>query len=809
LFFLNSRPPPPPDGTDPFEFEARDYICRRNPSSLSFIELPTASHAYDFIGSAIDSCVVPIDGVVTGTPWGTDRHGIPLRSFRAFAHSITLHRSPIVHPSRDFTIHIWLKPTTLPLVKGGILGNSRQNLFTPSMYITRALGIQLILHNRISKTKQFFVVNDVFYLNQYVMITWIKEKTKQRLYRNGTFLAESTAPESIEILERFHIGNVLTPFFGIIDEVYFWDIALSEKQIRTLYEGFTIQNETKTTAPPRTAPEIPEEPTHPLEEYKGCMGWWETGQCSHSCGQGIRRIVFRSKDPDCEESKKEKCFEKPCPRPPGCEASWEIVGRECSATCGTGQKTQQYHHWSGNCPDVSNYPHVTKQADGTLQRFIPCQTGVKCTFDCKGRWTPLECVDEKCKNGCDGTCGKGWISTRFSVETPSQEGRQCFHMQGDMKHAQCDLKKCSSASKCQGGWRLGKCESDHECGKGKRVDVYNIIHEGNGKCPHKHGEKREMECDTGRPCECPGPCIFLLGGDRCGSTFLYSLLERHDQIHGASLYKEEVEEAEFRVKEPTFWNINQTVTRTEFQHYQARFPYVKGMLSIDATPANGRIPFVAENIKHFYPNSWKNLKFLWVVRNPIERALSYYRWARVHCKSDMFNNDYFCDILKQDFAHWMTDGIKRFQTCWPHDAQGIPQFDLAPDDLAYHFNLCTWANNALLFGGLFNIQIRHYFNIFDREQFLIYTLDDFHDFSKLPQQAKKLTNFLNISSEFSNALPKGRINSNSNQMKIESYINEDSFPGGIDYLNEFFRHHSDDLGRLLNRKIDWHSTGKL
>ena len=92
-------------------------------------------------------------------------------------------------------------------------------------------------------------------------------------------------------------------------------------------------------------------------------------------------------------------------------------------------------------------------------------------------------------------------------------------------------------------------------------------------------------------------------------------------------------------------------------------------------------------------------------------------------------------------------GMDSFRTCWPHDEEnGSPIFNLEPKELAKYFDTCNWRNNALFFGGLYNIQIRNYFNIFDKNQFCnkTYFLFLFMSFIKAQSLYRNNSNFIFI-----------------------------------------------------------------
>ena len=66
-----------------------------------------------------------------------------------------------------------------------------------------------------------------------------------------------------------------------------------------------------------------------------------------------------------------------------------------------------------------------------------------------------------------------------------------------------------------------------------------------------------------RPCVHPGPMVYLLGGDKCGSTYLYNLVMHNSKIKGAMLYPNE---ENYIVKEPSFWSGLENIETKELQN---------------------------------------------------------------------------------------------------------------------------------------------------------------------------------------------------------------------------------------------------
>ena len=135
-----------------------------------FEAFPLLKHAYTFekdaTTTAIDFCPEKLDGKIYGAKLTSDRFdfnegGLQL-SFGSF---ILLPQSPF-HTNSDFTLHIWLKLTSIPKSPTLLLGhvNPQHDLYSPSIFITRTLGNVylksfVLFWKQKPKTRQTFVLN--------------------------------------------------------------------------------------------------------------------------------------------------------------------------------------------------------------------------------------------------------------------------------------------------------------------------------------------------------------------------------------------------------------------------------------------------------------------------------------------------------------------------------------------------------------------------------------------------------------------------------------------------------------------------
>jgi hypothetical protein len=136
-----------------------------------------------------------------------------------------------------FTISLWVKPSVLnDGTWHGILGKRWGELCSkPGLWVDRdssALHYDSYAPEgnlRYSDSlKDFFSAKD-----EWVHITWVKEGTEYRFYRNGELFATKPAPETFYTAKTsYWIGRVDNFFAGEITEVSFWSVARTQEVIQ-------------------------------------------------------------------------------------------------------------------------------------------------------------------------------------------------------------------------------------------------------------------------------------------------------------------------------------------------------------------------------------------------------------------------------------------------------------------------------------------------------------------------------------------------------------------------------------------------
>ena len=168
------------------------------------------------------------------------------------------------------------------------------------------------------------------------------------------------------------------------------------------------------------------------------------------------------------------------------------------------------------------------------------------------------------------------------------------------------------------------------------------------------------------------PNFLILGAAKSGTTSLYHYLSQHPEIFMS------------RVKEPNFFACEgdkldyqgpgyayvRDWTVTDWQDYQDLFAGVKAKARGEASWSSFYYPLAAERIKHYCPE----MKFILLLRNPIERAFSHHSYLRqyekepvadlmeaISLESQRIEANYWADWHYIQLGFY-SQGIKRYRT---------------------------------------------------------------------------------------------------------------------------------------------------
>lgn len=195
------------------------------------------------------------------------------------------------------------------------------------------------------------------------------------------------------------------------------------------------------------------------------------------------------------------------------------------------------------------------------------------------------------------------------------------------------------------------------------------------------------------------PNFIIIGAIKAGTTALYHYLKQHPQIY-MSLTKETNFFALESLEVDFYWPGSQEKLShnsikiiqayrnsmvTDIETYRAQFLEVADELAIgEASPCYLYSPKAAERIRQFIPSA----KLIVILRNPVDRAYSNF----LHCIRDGLEP-------LTDFSQALEEENLRIQSNW---WWGF-----------YYLNL-----------GFYYIQLKRYFEIFNRSQIKVYLYED-------------------------------------------------------------------------------------
>jgi len=177
------------------------------------------------------------------------------------------------------------------------------------------------------------------------------------------------------------------------------------------------------------------------------------------------------------------------------------------------------------------------------------------------------------------------------------------------------------------------------------------------------------------------PNLFLLGAAKSGTTSLDNILRRSTDICASDIKETHFFEQSKNYNKGVDWYI-----KNYYSHYKGE-KYI-----LDSTPYYFHLPdIVIDNFKKtFCLKEISCLKFIIVLRDPVERAISHY----LHKKRVMQEELSLIEAMRRE-----NDRLRSNRLKW----QG------------YYSD------------GLYDVQLKSWFDHFDKNQFLIFTTDELRD----------------------------------------------------------------------------------
>ena len=260
------------------------------------------------------------------------------------------------------------------------------------------------------------------------------------------------------------------------------------------------------------------------------------------------------------------------------------------------------------------------------------------------------------------------------------------------------------------------------------------------------------------------PQFIVIGVGRGGTTSLFHYLSQHPCIEGSAYDELGFFDDNFHLG----LNWYRSLFPTKFTKNKIEKKYGK-FLTYEVTPQYIRRPWVAKRILQTFPK----MKFILLLRNPIDRTLSHYYLAkRTNHK------------ILQD-----KDGILSFDAIVHRDIESISRFEKGKSDLDENY-FRDFIEKTFLGRGLYVQFLREWFKVYDKEHFLILSTEELANNTQ--NTLNKIFKFLKIT-EFE--IP------NIQKHNIGKYdpMNDDTRKK----LVEFFEKYNQSLYKLLGKDFGW------
>ena len=201
---------------------------------------------YPFCGNANDGSGNGINGILFGSPTlVADRFGNSNAAYNFNGTNQYIQTGSISEAITTKTISAWVKLSNMSQMGGGLAAvqSSNGSIFDAVVYNETNSGWGFGSDN-LTRTKWSGVKETA---SEWVMLTATYENNSYKLYRNGVLISSTTQfpITSFGTTSKFNIGlrhnNGGTPYLnGVIDDVYFYNKALSSSEVLSLYNATVV-----------------------------------------------------------------------------------------------------------------------------------------------------------------------------------------------------------------------------------------------------------------------------------------------------------------------------------------------------------------------------------------------------------------------------------------------------------------------------------------------------------------------------------------------------------------------------------------
>lgn len=263
------------------------------------------------------------------------------------------------------------------------------------------------------------------------------------------------------------------------------------------------------------------------------------------------------------------------------------------------------------------------------------------------------------------------------------------------------------------------------------------------------------------------PNFIIIGTQKGGTTSLFKYLIQHPNILPPTK------------KEVHFFDFNFNNNPQGIRRYRSHFPLNTSLLpgtknnfiTGEATPYYMFHPHAAKRIAQILPQ----VKLIVLLRNPVDRAYSHYSMQVQKGRENLS----FAEAISQE-----------------KERLGSELEKMNEND---NYNSSIYSKYSYLSRGIYINQLRTWFQLFYREQFLIIKSEDF--FQETSRIYNEILDFLHLPTYKLNTFHRhGSTKKHSENRQISLETRK--------YLVEYFQPHNQELYEYLDRDFEWETVEK-
>jgi uncharacterized membrane protein YfcA len=223
----------------------------------------------------------------------------------------------------------------------------------------------------------------------------------------------------------------------------------------------------------------------------------------------------------------------------------------------------------------------------------------------------------------------------------------------------------------------------------------------------------------------PPPSVWIVGEKKCGTTSLHWYLNRHENMLSGIAKEQHLFDCRnifgWKFEDPDFLSIKRGFFPTSAHYFFRRLFSPHGVSTpvhcVDGTPTNLMLPWAASAIKQLHKGH-QPPKIVVVLRDPVERAVSDYRYEVVRNKETRSFEDALEAEVHEDAWFWEGEtwsqcvASESLKPMWEHERLGPDIGSRMPDEHAYRRR------------GNYLEHLRPYYQAFGSENITLVSVDE-------------------------------------------------------------------------------------